>query len=540
MEWNETAIAMQRAAVRATERWGNKEVEALNRVYLAALLESAGYGAASIEELDRADRLFRSLPQGETITNLQLNARLRSAEAVASGPNARKAVDLLNSFTSLPEYSSLRDRMRIQQALGVALQQVGDFDGAAGHFHEAIRIQQQQVQSLSEPLRRLAVAEIAAESFRKLTQIQLLNAHDAAGAFRTWELYRNQPVATKAAESPVASVDDPASVSLTFAVLPAGVAVWLTTKEGSRGDVLSVPEVELERDVKTFHRLCASPSSNLVDLRSLAHKLHFELLAPYWARISKARRIVLQMDMWLSALPFRALIDDEGNYLGDRFAITMADRNGTAVGREAIRALSPNDRSLIVSVPTAGARAGLPFLKSAEAEASELASRLNHPVVLRGRDATIESVAREIPAAKLFHFAGHAWSNAGNAGLLLPTDPQSGEAYLSAPDIEAQDWSRCELAVLSACLTASGEERGPVNPQSLVRALLAAGVRRVIASRWSVDSDATHALMTSFYDELFAGASPVQALHQATARVRSMAAWSHPYYWAAFDVFGAQ
>jgi CHAT domain-containing protein len=111
---------------------------------------------------------------------------------------------------------------------------------------------------------------------------------------------------------------------------------------------------------------------------------------------------------------------------------------------------------------------------------------------------------------------------------------------MAADELAVQRLKQCRLVVLSACLTAAGEERGPVNNHSLVGALRAAGARQVVAARWSVDGESTRALMKAFYDRLFAGASPAEALTAAEARVASMKGWSHPYYWAGFDVFGTQ
>jgi CHAT domain-containing protein len=93
--------------------------------------------------------------------------------------------------------------------------------------------------------------------------------------------------------------------------------------------------------------------------------------------------------------------------------------------------------------------------------------------------------------------------------------------------------------VLSACLTAAGETRGAVNNQSLVQALLSAGSRRVVAARWSVDSEATRVLMDAFYARLALGKSVPEALYGAEAEVAESPGWSRPYYWAGFDLFGS-
>jgi len=93
---------------------------------------------------------------------------------------------------------------------------------------------------------------------------------------------------------------------------------------------------------------------------------------------------------------------------------------------------------------------------------------------------------------------------------------------------------------LSACSAGTGEAQGPVNPESLVRRLLWAGVARVVASRWNVDSQSGAELMDGFYAALAAGADVSAALRQATSAVRQKPATQHPYYWAGFQVFGSR
>ena len=64
----------------------------------------------------------------------------------------------------------------------------------------------------------------------------------------------------------------------------------------------------------------------------------------------------------------------------------------------------------------------------------------------------------------------------------------------------------------------------------------------MIASLWKVDDEATRALMTRFY-ELYrprtgAGLPAAEALRAAQAHVRSREEWAHPYYWAAWALWG--
>lgn len=534
--WKEAAIATQAAAVDAVTRWVNPQVEALNRVYLASLQREAGHQEEAVAELDRADALFHRLPQGTTVVNLMVAGQLRKAEAEAAGAVPAQAIVLLDALARLPNFSSLEVRMRAQQARGIALVSTRNWRPAESCLREATRLAAEHVRSFSQPLSRIAAAEMAMGARRNLVQIALVHSGNSTEALRTWELrWKDLTPASVETFPPVS--DGTSDVTLTYAVLPAGVAAWVTSRQGVRGGLLPDSPSILEAEVREFHRLCASPTSNLQDLRSDARKLYARLVQPYAREVSGAGRILIESDEWLSSLPFGALVDENGQYFAERHALGMISSLAD-LGREVEERFAPDTPAVIVSAPRAGGRKGLPYLAGAELETNELAARMVRPVLLRAAAATQEAIARQMASARLVHFAGHGWSNGGNAALILGPGEASDSRFLTATDLAAQNWKECRLVVLSACLTAAGEERGPVNPQSLVRALLAAGARRVMATRWSIDGESTPVLVRGFYDSLLAGADPVTALERASAKIRRTPGWGHPYYWAAFDVFG--
>ncbi|MBK7470933.1 MAG: CHAT domain-containing protein [Betaproteobacteria bacterium] len=70
----------------------------------------------------------------------------------------------------------------------------------------------------------------------------------------------------------------------------------------------------------------------------------------------------------------------------------------------------------------------------------------------------------------------------------------------------------------------------------LVRAFLVAGAARVVASLWPVDDRMTARFMTHFHGALCRGVLPAAALQLAQAEI--MREHPHPYYWAAFTLYG--
>ena len=96
-----------------------------------------------------------------------------------------------------------------------------------------------------------------------------------------------------------------------------------------------------------------------------------------------------------------------------------------------------------------------------------------------------------------------------------------------------------DLVVLSACETGKGKIYRAEGIVGLTRAFMLAGAPRVICSLWKVDDEATRALMVKFYELWKPGKmSTALALKKAKEHVRSQKKWEHPYYWAAWQLWG--
>jgi CHAT domain-containing protein len=238
-----------------------------------------------------------------------------------------------------------------------------------------------------------------------------------------------------------------------------------------------------------------------------------------------------------------ALVDESSRYLGDRFPIAVAGGVTDYQLRAAAGPVHDASRVLILAAPTLGSEMSRTFppLKGADEEGRFIAAQFRRPVLLTGDQATLPAVDQHSAGVELFHFAGHGFSNAGNGGLLLSPDPGSSleAGILDGNAMARQNWTGCRLAVLSACSAGTGES-GPVNPESLVRGFLWAGVARVVASRWNVDTREGALLVEQFYKDLLAGSDASQALQYAARTIRAKEETRHPYFWAGFQNFGTR
>lgn len=145
---------------------------------------------------------------------------------------------------------------------------------------------------------------------------------------------------------------------------------------------------------------------------------------------------------------------------------------------------------------------------------------------------------------RIVHFATHGISAPAAphlSGLVLSLfDPQGQpvNGYLRIPDI-VRSRMNVELVTLSACETAVGQIIEGEGVVGLTRAFMYAGANRLLVSQWSVDDEATAALMSEFYKELLQEKlGPAEALRRAQVKISSIEKWKSPYYWAAFQLQG--
>jgi CHAT domain-containing protein len=94
-----------------------------------------------------------------------------------------------------------------------------------------------------------------------------------------------------------------------------------------------------------------------------------------------------------------------------------------------------------------------------------------------------------------------------------------------------------ELLVLSACETASGDDRAALG---LAGVAVKAGARSALASLWSVNDQSTSDLVSGFYHQLRDSPtiSKAQALQAAQVTMLGDRRYRHPCYWAPYLLVG--
>lgn len=213
-------------------------------------------------------------------------------------------------------------------------------------------------------------------------------------------------------------------------------------------------------------------------------------------------------------------------------------RGALAAAAEACREGEPLDPRLLRALPP---------LPETALELRRVARALGAGTLRLGADAR-EPVIRRLPLERfrVIAFATHGLLPgelrcASEPALVLtpPARPRADDdGLLEASEIALLGLD-AEWVSLSACNTASAGDGGEALG-GLAGAFLRAGARRVLATHWEVDSDATVELVTTTFAaharDPEAGAA--RALRTAQRRLMADPRRAHPAYWAAFTLIG--
>lgn len=326
-----------------------------------------------------------------------------------------------------------------------------------------------------------------------------------------------------------------------------------------------------------------------------ANQLYRRILAPAEPALQGAAHLLIVGDAALNGLPFAALVtaptaepirvfEDHAKvaWLGRRQALTMLPSEGALRALRSVAPGAPAGRPFIgygdpvLAGEERGPKYGGSGLRStarsysrdALASANQVWSfaplpetryalyamadllRADQADVHLQAEATESLVKRQdLSGYRVIAFATHGFMADDFKGLaesaLVFTPPTSSsdrdDGLLTASEI-AQLKLRADLVILTATSTAAADGT-PDNEGAtgLARAFLHAGSRAVLATHWSVPSDATLKLVTRTLRERNRGIGNAEALRRAMLPLMNgedRLAFAHPSYWAPFMVVG--
>lgn len=183
--------------------------------------------------------------------------------------------------------------------------------------------------------------------------------------------------------------------------------------------------------------------------------------------------------------------------------------------------LSSDFQILTVAQPSTPYAPPIPHTEEEVKFIEELVGDLNF-VKLTGEDATLERVLRGMKESNWVHLACH--------GQQCIDEPMKSSLFLHDKTLELaeivkQSFPKAEFAFLSACQTATGDQKIAEESVHLAAGMFLAGYRGVIATMWSInDSDAPQ-VAKEVYRHILKDGKPTSqaaayALHQAVEQLR--------------------
>jgi len=158
-------------------------------------------------------------------------------------------------------------------------------------------------------------------------------------------------------------------------------------------------------------------------------------------------------------------------------------------------------------------------------------------VLVRGK-ATESAVKQYGAGFRYLHLASHGIFDPKNpltSALLLSKDSANDGALTVGELYDLR--LNADLVTLSACETALGKVANGDDVVGFTRGFLYAGASSIVSSLWKVHDEATSLLMQEFYSRL-QSTNKRDALRQAQLKLKA-GQYSHPSYWAAFQLTGS-
>lgn len=444
-----------------------------------------------------------------------------------------KVIDYRRSHARL----SLLPNPYVQRAH--AFVELGNTTAAKADLETAISLVEDSGTPIADPTLRDEYLGITHDAYRDLAEL-LFNEGRPAEAFSVADRGRGGGVAERLSSSTQTGsgiealqerLDDEVVV-VHYSALGDRLALVIIEHHTWSVAIVHLSRARLEALRDQFVRSIANESADEIRLASAA--LFRCLIQPLTPKLAGKKRLIVIPDDATSGIPFEALRSPDGPLLVERIAIAFAPNAATAFqphkdlpGAITVVADPAFDSTVFPNLARLGA---------ARRDADRLRRLFPGANVLAGATATPSAVRQAMLNSSVVHIAAHAFSDTTDASrsfIVLAPD-RDGSSGLYSRDIAVLKLTNAPLVVIAGCETGSaGGGSGSV--RSLALAFLAAGSSAVVATRWSVDDEASSAITAAFYRSIAAGQAPVDALQ--SAQLAAMRNGIAARQWAAFQVY---
>jgi CHAT domain-containing protein len=297
----------------------------------------------------------------------------------------------------------------------------------------------------------------------------------------------------------------------------------------------AMPQADLEAKLQQLRQDVVLPYT-LRPVQAQARELYRWLVEPALPQLTDNHigTLVFVLDGALRNIPMGLLYDGE-RYLIEDFRIAIAP----GLQLVAPQALAEQNLSVIIA-GISDERTPFPPLPYVAEEVKEVETALSSQVLLNQTFTVdrLETVIRDSPFP-VVHLATHGrFSSNPEDTFILAWDDQIPLMKLNSilRNSEQSRQSAIELLVLSACETATGDDRAALG---LAGVAVRAGARSTVASLWNLDDETTALAMNQFYNALKnPGTTRAEALRQAQLSLLHNPNFAHPRHWAPYVLIG--
>jgi len=314
--------------------------------------------------------------------------------------------------------------------------------------------------------------------------------------------------------------------------------IFLLTRDSLKVVTSDLKFELLYSKLETLLNLLRDPNSNLREVNRSSEKMYGWLIKPIRSHLRSGTLVVIPWGP-MFYLPFGALRDSvpggHGRYFVEDRSVVVAP---SVQSYKYLLQKRKEGRDNIFAV--GNPKTPYQPLPGAEREATEVASYFKNSILLKGDEATETRVKSEIGKPDVVHLATHGYFDPAFPDLshvALSRDSQN-DGDLELHEIYMLDWPTVSLVTLSACSSGLAQLGPGDDLASLTQGFFFAGAPSVLASLWDVDDEATRTLMVSFYKNYTSGVSTPESLRSAQRALISRTEYTHPVFWAAFELFG--
>lgn len=319
---------------------------------------------------------------------------------------------------------------------------------------------------------------------------------------------------------------------LQYMMLPDKLIVFVLNNEG-----IDIVETQIEREkLKNKVKKLRSEINALIrgknsrKVKPLSKELNDILIKPVEeAGMLKGIKVVgIEPNSFLHLLPFSALVNEESQYLIDRYNLFFI--NSTSILGVAMERSNDKETSKIALLAFSNPDGKLEY---ADIEVDNI-SKLFEEKKLYSQEEAKKSILQNKKAEySMLHLSTHGYFDAIDSTKSYRI---MADSNLTVEEIWGLPLKGTSLTVLSACETGVGEVLSGDDVVSIENVFIFAGSPSVVASLWKVEDKSTTQLMQLFYENLLKGMKKTEALNNAQKKLKE--GYKHPFFWSAFTLRG--